>query len=53
MVGEVKTQIINIISRKAVTQVSQDDSSRNSIEGFENACKAVEKEKIQYHQKTL
>ena len=41
-----KTQIINILNRKAITPVSQDDSSSNNFEGFENACEAVEKERI-------
>ena len=46
MVGDVKAQIVNILNRKAVTPVSQGDSSSNSFEGFENACETVEKESI-------
>ena len=46
MVVDVNTQIINILNRKAVTPVSQDDSFSNSFEGFENASEAVEKERM-------
>ena len=46
MVGDLKTQIMNIMDRRTVTQVPRENSSSHSFEGFENSCEVIENKRI-------